>query len=240
MIEDPKEDTESDRVLPDATKLRRFALGVGVALLIYVLAGGKFGHSVQTILVPIVEFTRPWIFSWALILASVYSSYRYWYYAIKLAPTRAKIRKYFREPRSVYVFLGDARFYTENVTNSGTTPFRMALSHVHGKLPSGLSREENVVISYGFDECAQVARKLERYFPGLRPEDISVMRENTICWAHVNSTSRATDWWCWIEDVELRLPIIVNGVALLAYIGRESWPWISQAASSLWPLLFKA
>ena len=38
---DPKEGQ-----LPDTDKLRRFSLGVGVALLIYVLACGEFGDSV--------------------------------------------------------------------------------------------------------------------------------------------------------------------------------------------------
>jgi hypothetical protein len=240
MSEDYREDAEPDRDLPDTTKLRRFALGVGVALLIYVLAGGEFGDSVHTVLTPIVHFERPSVLLGALLLASIYSSYRYWYYAIKLAPTRAKIREYFREPRSVYVFLGDEQFYKDSIATTGQTPFRVAVSHLDGKLPSGLSREQGMVITHGYDECKQVARKLEHYFPGLKTENISVTKENGTCWAYVSTTSHVTNWWCWVEGVELWLPIIVNGAALVACVGRESWPWISQAASSLWSLMFKA
>ena len=118
MIEDAKEDAEQDRRFPDIDKLRRFSLGVGIALLIYVFAGGKFGDHVQTILTPIVEFERPWVLLGALLLASIYSTYRYWYYGIHLASTRAKIRKYLRQPESVYVFVGDETFYEQ--ANAGS------------------------------------------------------------------------------------------------------------------------
>lgn len=232
MAEDHKEETENG--LPDTGKLRRFSLGVGVALIIYTLAGGEFGDSVQTVLTPIVHFQRPSALLWALLLASIYSTYRYWYYGIRLALTRSKIREYLCSEESVYVFIGHERFFEEALgqhASQQTVP-KDCVARLCRQLPQGLHRGECIVITYGASEPElvqeQVAKKLDKYFPGLTSVNVSVKTpQKGNAWAHVESTNPVTNWWCWLEDFELWLPIIVNGAAVVLCIGREAWPWIA-------------
>ena len=229
MTEEHK-DEPGERNLPDAEKLRRFSLSVGVALLIYVLAGGQFGQTVQTVLTPIVHFDRPGYLLGALVLASLYSSSRYWYYVIHSPQTRRKIRKFLRKSGAVLVFFGDEIYFEEQMKPSAQTETRHCLAALYSRLPPGLPRSDFQVITHNVKEPElvneQVAKKLNKHFPGLEGVNVSVEapQQRGICWAHVSTTSRTTDWWCWLEDFDLWLPIILNGVALVGLLVRETWP----------------
>jgi hypothetical protein len=80
---------------PDVTKLRRFALTVGLLLFTYSLAGVRLETSAK-----ITPFgfpfliSRPDLLGIGLVLASVYSAARYWYYALMagISPARARRR----------------------------------------------------------------------------------------------------------------------------------------------------
>ena len=226
--------TENEEVskagqLPDTEKLRRFSLGVGIALLIYVFAGGEFGDSFQTILTPIIHFKRSWVLLLALILTSVYSSYRYWYYGIHLASTRAKMRKYLESSDSVYVFNDSENVFNSQANHINPTETRNFLSALYAKVPAGLARKDYICIthgSYDTDQIKQkVAKQLEQYFPQIKAANIETsIIKGQHWWAHVGSLSLQTQVLCCIEDTELYLPIIVNGVATAAWIVAWLWP----------------
>jgi hypothetical protein len=216
--------------LPDTDKLRRFSLGLGIALLIYVLACGELGDNVQTVLTPIVHFKRPSVLFVALLLASVYSAYRYWYYAINLGLTRANIREYLCQPNAVYVFLGGETTFRQLLErpaqNSLPQEYMFALLR---KLPAGLSRKDCTVLANGAKEPElvneQIAKHLNQYLPGLKSENISTQTpQGGNGWAHVSSMSFKTKVLCWIENTESWLPIIVNGLAIVAWVVSLFWP----------------
>jgi|CXWL01.1.fsa_nt_gi hypothetical protein len=243
MTPDHNEETEWSG-LPDTDKLRRFSLGVGVALLIYAVAGGHIGQSLQTVLIPIVHFDRPQFLLGALVLASIYSTSRYWYYGIRLSQTRGKIREYLRKEGSVLVFVGDEMRFTQELNVQPPNHTRKCQGMHYGRLHPDWPRSDFHVITHGQTEPEliekQIAAKLEKYFPGLKAEDISfVPDKESIGRAQVFTTSQSTDRWCWLEEVELRLPIIVNAVAWVSLLGCAAWSLFPLLGCVVWPLILK-
>ena len=230
------ESSEEEASAPNVEKLRRFALGVGIALLIYVVAGGEIEDKLQTPITPLVHFVNPQVLLWIFLVAVIYSSYRYWYYGIHLAMTRKKIRKYLRSNDSTYVFAGAESSYEQSVNVNHHTKTKSMLSALYRKLPPDLPRSACIVVTHAESRDdflkAQVAKKLERYFPGLKARNVSTTMADAEAsenlWSHVSSISNVTRWLCLIEDAELYLPIFVSGFAVLAlFIGRV-WPWLSK------------
>jgi hypothetical protein len=85
----------------DPEKLRRFALGVALVLIVFVIAGGTLKEEVQGPLIGVVKFQRPGVLLLLLGLLSVYATARYTYYTIIAPVTRDRIRHYLMSERSM-------------------------------------------------------------------------------------------------------------------------------------------
>lgn len=80
--------------MPELTKLRRFALAIGLVLLSYSVAGIKLKTGTEASLfgVPFV-IIRPELLPFGLILASVYGLIRFYYYGLMLSDSPYRYRK---------------------------------------------------------------------------------------------------------------------------------------------------
>jgi len=171
--------------LPDAAKLRRFALTIGIILFTYGIAGVKLETPahIEPLGIPF-ELTRPNLLGFGLLLASIYSSLRYYYYCMVLTMSPMKAR---------------------HVLRNGQPPHRL-------KGDDSPQVEANAIV--------------ERYYPGLRfPEDYKTVFEpgKPLTWTGVEikpiSWKKRTRWLVLGEDIDLLLPLLVNGAAILAYLG---------------------
>lgn len=97
---DSRVDSSDDEV----HKLRRFALGTALALLVYVIGGGELKDELSAPLATIMRFQHPCVLLGLLFMATAYASVRYWYQAIHLPLTRIKIRAYLESPQSILVY----------------------------------------------------------------------------------------------------------------------------------------
>lgn len=70
----------------------RFALSVGLLLLGFSLADGHILPEVHGGVLG-VKLDRPWVVLLFLVGTSIYASYRYWYFAIKVPISRTAIRR---------------------------------------------------------------------------------------------------------------------------------------------------
>lgn len=235
MIEDHKEDSEQERNTPDTGKLRRFALGTALALFVFVLGGGELRDELSAPLATIIHFQHPSVLLGLLVVATAYASFRYWYQAIHLDLTRAKIRNYLKTAQSILVFPhseDDFSHQTDPKTSKGGI-WWVARNLLLSKLPDGLPRSHCIVIGHTGDSGEKlqrvVATKIERYFPGLRPEDVSLYSPGEgLFWASINSQSGKRLWTCRLEDFDLWLPVYAGSTSILIFLGYLLWPWVSD------------
>ncbi len=77
----------------DVPKLRRFALGVGLILIVYTLAWVQVAKFINISPFGIsFEIARPSVIEWGLLIVSIYAALRYWYYSFikNISPFRAR------------------------------------------------------------------------------------------------------------------------------------------------------
>ncbi len=77
----------------DVPKLRRFALGVGLVLIVYTLAWVQLAKLINISPFGIsFEIARPSVIEWGLLIVSIYAALRYWYYSFikNISPFRAR------------------------------------------------------------------------------------------------------------------------------------------------------
>ncbi len=77
----------------DVPKLRRFALGVGLILIVYTLAWVQLAKLINISPFGIsFEIARPSVIEWGLVIVSIYAALRYWYYSFikNTSPFRAR------------------------------------------------------------------------------------------------------------------------------------------------------
>ena len=77
----------------DVPKLRRFALGVGLILIVYTLAWVQLAKLIN--ISPFgmsFEIARPSVIEWGLLIVCIYAALRYWYYSFikNISPFRAR------------------------------------------------------------------------------------------------------------------------------------------------------
>ena len=79
---------------PDLQKLRRFALAIGLILITYGLAGVRFvpGEIVRPLGLPLA-ISDPGLVPIGLVLASIYSAARFFYYGVLMSDTPKQKRK---------------------------------------------------------------------------------------------------------------------------------------------------
>ena len=82
---------------PDITKLRRFALSIGLILFFYAIAGVELdvAKSITPLGIPLV-IKRPNLLGICLVVASIYAAVRYWYYSTIVSISPASARKFLR------------------------------------------------------------------------------------------------------------------------------------------------
>ena len=78
----------------DLYKLRRFALAIGLILFLYAIAGVRLADSftIHPLGIPLV-IARPRVFEWGLVIASIYTAVRYWYYGFITATSPRRMRE---------------------------------------------------------------------------------------------------------------------------------------------------
>nr|WP_281720585.1 hypothetical protein [Nitrosomonas nitrosa] len=237
MIEDPKADEEREKGLPDTDKLRRFSLSVGMALLLYTLAGGQFEDRLQTPLsTAIISIKCPWVLLWAFGFTAVYSAYRYWYYAINLALTRSKIRKRFQQKESIYAFGGSETYFQQESKHSSETTTKNFIFKTAQDAPAGLPVKAFIINTEGAvnerEIQQRIAKQLDSYFPRIRAENIVLIpsEDKTHRLAHIGSIDFKTIFFCWMENAELWLPVIVNAFAVILCL---AWPYSIEPIRTL-------
>ena len=213
--------------LPDSHSTRRFAMATGLILLIYTLAGGHLNGKVQTALIDLGAFDRPWVLLVVLALASVYGGFRYWYYAIQLPLTRTKIRKYLVSPESILAFVGKKHDYRVSIEAGTHSEYLTLHSFLTSRSPAGFdpfdlvvgagqSTTPNSVIAW--DQVrASIARQFDSYFPGIKFEEVHVWNKDTglgTAWASIDKVNSSTRLYILLEDIDLHLPLYLNGFAL--------------------------
>lgn len=215
-------------------KLRRFALGTALALFVYVLGGGELRDELSAPLATIIRFRHPDVLLVLLVITTAYAAFRYWYHAIYLSLTRAKIRAYLETEQSILIFPNsedDFSHKTEPATGKGSVWWQ-AINTLLTKLPNGLPRSRCIVIGHIGDNrehmSKAVATKLNHYFPGLTPENVSLVCPGEgVYWAHISSRSSMTRWSCLSEDFDLWLPVYAAGLSIALLVGSKLWPWMS-------------
>jgi len=77
----------------ELSKLRRFALAIGLVLFLYSIAGVRLASpaTITPLGIPLV-ITNPGVFEWGLVVASIYGALRYWYYGYvkNVSPSKAR------------------------------------------------------------------------------------------------------------------------------------------------------
>ena len=106
----------------DLTRLRRFAIAAGLALLTYVAAGVSIAPQAQISTFGIqFQVRRPELLPIALVLASVYATVRFYYFAMMLGTSPYRLRRdildslYAQDPRKpsrVPMYFGPSHFET--------------------------------------------------------------------------------------------------------------------------------
>lgn len=78
---------------PDIPRLRRFALVIGLLLVVFAVAGVKLKSptEIHPLGIPF-EITRPYLLDIGLIASAVYAASRYWYYAMLVSLWPREVR----------------------------------------------------------------------------------------------------------------------------------------------------
>lgn len=221
-------------------RLRRFALGTSLALFVYVVGGGELREQLSVPFATVVHFQNPGVLLGLLASATFYAVIHYWYQAIFLSLTRSKIRKYLESPESILVFPKSEDDFS-NVTNPALSKggtWWTARNVLLTKLPDGMPRDHCIVIGHigaAREHLSRtVATKLERYFPNLQPENVSLVSPGEgVYWAHISSKSTKTLLTCLYEDFDLWLPVTAGGLSLLLFLAYQLWPYLSMFISKL-------
>ncbi len=82
----------------DLSKLRRFALAIGVILFFYAIAGVRVVDYVSITPFGIsLEIDQPRVLEWALAMVSIYATLRYWYYGFIAVASPSEVRGHLRK-----------------------------------------------------------------------------------------------------------------------------------------------
>lgn len=203
---------------PDINKVRRFSIGVGLVLTIYVFAGGEINPDIHSSIVNI-KIARPEAILLFLILSSVYSAWHYWYFGVAVPPTRAKIRTYLKNPMSILVVKYLESNYKVNLLRSDSHEL-LAHAQMEERCPAGRTPFDFIIYT---DAMAApndgymrrlVANRVDQFFPGITPGEITLSDspagDANMQWATVGRLSRGTEWREFLEDLDLFAPILLN------------------------------
>jgi hypothetical protein len=220
-----EEHIETTRTLPNVAHLSRFAMATGTVVWAYLLAGGIPAKEWTSSLIPL-KITHPEFLVAMFLVVALHASWRYWYYGVHLPLTRTKIRQYLQTPESVLVFSAVAPVQIPVIRNrTQEDDLRCMLGE---RLLPGMDEKDFLFFSDtdpGETQADMVrfllARKLQKYFPGLQPHNILPRnalsdKPNYIHWGHVSSLDLGTRWRAWLEDFDLCAPVLLNIVGMLA------------------------
>lgn len=151
-------------------------MATGTVLWAYMLAGGIPAKEWTSSLIPL-KITHPEFLVAMFLVVAVHASWRYWYYGVHLPLTRTKIRQYLQTPESVLVFSAVAPIQIPVIRNRNQEDdLRCMLGE---RLLPGMEAKDFLFFSDtdpGGTQADMVrfllARKLQKYFPGLQPHNI--------------------------------------------------------------------
>ena len=212
---------EATHDLPDQSNIRRFALTVGLILLGFTLAGGHILPEVHGGVLG-VKFDRSWVLLHFLLLTSLYGSYRDWDYAIKVPVSRTVIRRYLQQADSILVFKGQGQAYRDAIMRV-SDPHASGHALLEARCPPGHTPFEFIIytdaLTQATDEYVRhlVANRVHAYFPGITEREVTTRESGDVCLAAVNKLRVGTKLRAFLEDLDDWDPIIINGLAILAF-----------------------
>ena len=233
-------EAESNDLLEQGN-IRRFALAVGLILLGFTLADGHILPEVHGGVLG-VKFDRPWVLLLFLVFTSIYATYRYWYFAIKVPVSRTAIRRYLKQGDSILVFKGQEQAYKEAIMRV-TDPHAHQHVLLEEKCPPGHTPFEFIIYTDALTQATDgyvrhlVANRVHDYFPGITKHEIATRESGDISLATVNKLKAGTKLRAFTEDADHWAPILINGVAIVAFVLLVFLPWVwSQFPHSSFPL----
>ena len=195
-------------------------MAMGIILSVYVLAGEKLPRDV-TFSFMSLELARPEVLVILIGIASVLSSFRYWYYGIKMPPTKTKIRKFLKSSQSLLVFKGSEEKYEGYLQHSGNLQVGLNAS-LEERCPAGLQARQFTVFTDSMVAPTDgymrklVANRVDQFFPGITIDEIQLkpLDASDCAWACVGTIKAGTRIRALAEDIDLWAPVLVNGIGL--------------------------
>ena len=226
---------------PELSKLRRFAFGVALGLAVFVLSGASVREEVQVPVIGLIKIEHLNVLVLLLFALSIYASVRYLYYCIWAPVTRLKIRQslmndttlllakmpesdYREALKAVTNKISNEHVRLERICLPGLTPWHFIVFTDYNKQP-----DEDLIRHL-------LANRVDRYFPGIGPSEIKIKyNAGDHVLALVGPLKPATLWRSRLEDLDLYLPLIANGLALFVFVIFKAVPWLWQHALTLLP-----
>jgi hypothetical protein len=110
------------------------------------------------------------------------------------------------------------------------------LSHCHAlleeKCPPGHTPFEFIIYTDALTQATDgyirhlVANRVDNYFPGIVKAEITTWDEGAISWASVNKLKAGTAVQVFLEDLDQWVPVMINGVAVIAFAFLVFYPWL--------------
>ncbi|HMF85170.1 MAG TPA: hypothetical protein VK598_02340 [Nitrospiraceae bacterium] len=219
-------DEDPDASAVDPAKLRRFAIGVGSIMLVFVAAGGTQADNNFTIETLKISLSRPSILLWLVPIVSLYAALRYWWYGIQIPMTRTKIRKYLRHTRSLLIIKTYEEVYRTQLKQEGrASVYLPAHQELETKVPPGLTPFRFIVFTDSATKPDEIymlqlcRNRINAYFPGITAMDFAVDEtQDHLVWASPSKLRFSTRVRVFLENCDVWLPISLNSVGVLAYL----------------------
>jgi len=217
-------DEDHDASSMNPAKLRRFAMGVALIMLVFVAAGATQVGDHLSIDTLKISLSRQSILLWLVPIVSAYATVRYWWYGIQIPMTRTKIREYLRHTRSLLIVKMSEQQYGANVQGASDVWVRVN-SELETKVPPGLTPLQFTIFTdavhkpddnYMLHLCRN---RISMFFPGITAMEISIEEyADHHAWASPSKLRFSTRARAFLENCDLWLPISLNSVGVLAYL----------------------
>lgn len=214
------DESSKPRTYPNLDHLSRFTMAMGIILAIYVLAVGELPQEVSFSFISL-KLSKPNVLLYLISVASIFSSFRYWYYGIKVPLTKTQIRKFLKSPQSLSVFKGSERKYEEYLQHSSNLQVGLNAS-LEERCPAGLQARHFTVFTDSMVAPTDgymkklVANRVDQYFPGITTDEIQLepLDASDCAWACIGTMRPGTRLRARAEDIDLWAPVFVNAIGL--------------------------
>ena len=191
-------------IVAEIGKLRRFALAIGIIFFTFAIAGIELQTpaEISPLGIPLV-IKQPQLIGFGFFLASLYSLFRYWYYAIFTGTSPRKARKNLRSG-----FLADGSNYAEDASKFGNIAKKQIEEYLYISVPI-----EEILIKRG--DVGSFFLPLTEGGGGDAPYKFSVNFESFPQKLFISKTP--------IEvgiDIDYYAPVWVNVIAMITWIAK--------------------